>query len=207
MIQPPRMAGVGFSEATDGDIRNDLEARARLSKTLGIPEHWATVVQVHGNGVIRADRPGSLGEADAIWTTQKGLPVGVFTADCFGVLLTADSAVGVAHAGWRGASAGVVARLRDEMESAGHQISGAAIGPGIGPCCFEVGQEVLTRFPSDTATTTWGTPSVDLRRAVESELPAVEVWTSPNCTHHDEGWFSHRRDGSSRRLAAVGWLP
>lgn len=205
MIRPP-LSGVAFTEARDGDIRQDLTARASLSEALGIPRDWATVRQVHGADTMRAVEDGELGQADGLWTTVRGLPVAVFTADCFGVVLRAESAVGVAHAGWRGVEAAVARRLRETMDEAGHPPFAAAIGPGIGPCCFEVGPEVAKKFPGARAETTWGTTSVDLRQSLLVQLSGLDVWTSNTCTYHDEGLFSHRRDATRLRLAAVGWV-
>lgn len=207
MIRPPGPAGVAFSEGGDGDARLDPATRSVISAGLGISEEWATVTQVHGAVSVEVGSAGPAGEADALWTTRRRLPLAVFTADCFGVVLSADGAVGVAHAGWRGVDAGVVARLRAEMAAAGHQPSRAAVGPGIGPCCFEVGPEVAERFPGGQGHTTWGTTSVDLAAALAPQLQGVEVWSSGACTRHEEGWFSHRRDGTTRRLASIGWLP
>ena len=115
MNRPPGVDGAAFTDATDGDQRNDLTARSAVSSWLGISRDWATVRQVHGSVVVRAEASGELDEADAIWSDVPGLPIAVFTADCFGVVLISESAVGVAHAGWRGVTSGVVPALREEM--------------------------------------------------------------------------------------------
>jgi len=206
MIVPPRWSGAAFSEALDGDTRNDLDARSALSVRLAVSDSWATVRQVHGSVVVKASGPGDAGSADAIWTTEPGLPVAVFTADCFAVVMTTPEAVGVAHAGWRGVLAGVVAELRSAMVRNGHAPTRAGIGPGIGPCCFEVGAEVRRQFPDDGAMTTWGTTSVDLLGSILRQLEGIETWVSNGCTYHEDGWFSHRRDARPDRLAAVGWV-
>ncbi|MEA1903377.1 MAG: polyphenol oxidase family protein [Actinomycetota bacterium] len=198
--------GAAFSEASDGDIRGSLDARASLSEALGISADWATVTQVHGSRVVRASAPGLLGEADAIWTTVRDLPLAVFTADCYGVVLASASSTGVAHVGWRGARSGIVSALRAEMSNYGEPVTRAAMGPGIAGCCFEVGEDVLAEFPEDAAMTTWGTNSVDLPRFIDRELEGLEVWGVSDCTRHDEGWFSHRGSGTLERLATVGWL-
>lgn len=206
MIRPPGWDGVAFSEGGDGDIRNDEMAREDMIRRSGAPGAWATVRQVHGADVIRVDGPGDAGEADAVWTSQPDLSVAVFTADCFAVVVHSTSAVGVAHAGWRGSARGVVAGLVTDMKAAGHQPVRAAIGPGIRPCCFEVGEEVSGRFPAYRAETTWSTSSVDLPAAIAGQLDGLDLWSSKACTRHDPGWFSYRRDATSKRLAAVGWL-
>jgi len=207
MIRPPGGNGVAFTEAGDGDQRLDHQSHAAVATALDLPDDWASVRQVHGKVILRADEPGVVGEGDAVWSTASRLPLAVFTADCFGVVLHAPDAVGVAHAGWRGASAGLLSKLRAEMAASGYAPTRAAIGPGIGPCCFEVGDEVAAKFVGFTAKTSWGTLSVDLAGFIVSALAGLEVWTADWCTMHQPGWFSHRRDQATERLATIGWLP
>lgn len=199
-------AGVAFSTAADGDLRNSPSDRTLFASRLRISDRWATVDQIHGSGVVRAGGPGPSGRHDAVFTTVPGLPVAVFTADCLGVALRAEGAAGVAHAGWRGVEVGVVPALVEAMTAAGFAPTGAAIGPGIGPCCFEVGSDVASRFPATASTTTWGTPSVDLRAAVRAQIGSIEVWESSVCTMCAPGLHSHRVDATSARMAAVAWI-
>lgn len=207
MIRPPGQIGAAFTDGSDGDLRGDEAARLRLVEGHGLPKRWATARQVHGADVVRVGEPGLAGSADALWTTEPDLAVAIFTADCFGVVIRAEKAVGVAHAGWRGASAGVVDHLRSTMTRSGHLPLAAAVGPGIGPCCFEVGREVVDRFPGHQSTTTWHTTSIDLRAAVVAQLGGLETWVSETCTRHEGGYFSHRESGTSERMATLGWLP
>jgi polyphenol oxidase len=206
MIRPPGWSGVAFSERSDGDVRHDPAARGAVSRVLGVVDRWGELTQAHGGDVVRVAGPGNAGVADAMWTTESGLPLAVFTADCLGVVLVGAGVVGVAHAGWRGAVAGVVANLRSAMNDAGLAPSRAAIGPGIGPCCFEVGTEVSELF-ADVTSTRWGTTSVDLVQAVTAQLDGIELWDAGSCTVHEEAWFSHRGDGTPERMASIGWLP
>jgi len=205
MIRPP-WDGVAFSERSDGDLRNDPVARDRASSRLGLPPDWAEARQVHGNEVVRVEEPGPSGDADALWTSEHQLPLAMFTADCLGVVLGSPGAVGVAHAGWRGAAGEVVGRLRDSMSRAGHPPVRAALGPGIGPCCFEIGPEVAEQFPGHLSRTTWGTTSVDLAAVVSVAVAGLDVWSCDACTKHEDGWFSHRADATTQRMAAIGWL-
>lgn len=206
MIIPPGWGGTAFSEAEDGNLRSQ-PARDSFSAALGISNRWAEVNQVHGSDVVEARAPGTVGSADAIWTTTQSLPLAIFTADCFGIVLISDSAVGVAHAGWRGAQAGVVAQLAETMTERGHRPDRAAIGPGIGPCCFEVGSEVAEQFPDERSSTTWGTTSVDLAAVVRKQLPAgIESWAAERCSMHEPGWFSHRATATLDRMVALAWI-
>jgi hypothetical protein len=207
MIRPDGFRGAAFGDSFDGDARRDAPARTGLSSRLGISENWAWLRQVHGAAVVEVMKPGDQGEADAAWTAVPGLPLVIATADCLPVILEGDRAVGVAHAGWRGAAAGVVGALRRAMEEAGMPPVRAAIGPGIGACCFEVGPEVAARFPGHESETDWSMTSVDLAGAVSDALVGLEVWRSPDCTMGDERYRSHRRDGSPERQVAIAWLP
>lgn len=198
-----RSALVAFTEAVDGDMRADPSARERLSDGLGVARAWATVDQVHGSDIIEVTAPGSHGPADGLFTTRSDLPLAVFTADCIGVVIEGVGAVGVAHAGWRGAAEGVVPALVKRFRDGGHEILRAVIGPHIRSCCFEVGDDVALRFPGHVTATSWGTRSVDLAAVVEEQLEGVDVVDFAACTRHEERWFSHRRDAGSSRLAAL----
>ncbi len=207
MIRPPGHDGAVFTEASDGDQRSSDLSREKVCDVIGISSAWATVRQAHGNRVMQVDGPGVAGDADAMWTVETGLPLAVYTADCFGVVLLADGAVGVAHAGWRGVDSAVVAALFNKLERAGHRPHAAAVGPGIGPCCFEVGQDVAVRFEPFVDTTTWGTTSVDLVAALGEQIAGLEMWSADGCTRHEPNWFSHRRNATFQRLATIAWLP
>lgn len=194
----PAGPGTVFTFASDGDVRADPSAR----KALPVPSAWATVAQVHGDRVVTAAGAGDHGEADAVLTREPDLSVAVFTADCLGIVLHGPGVVAAVHAGWRGLAAGVVERA---VEAVG-EVTAAAIGPHIRSCCFEVGPEVADRFPDHIAATTWGTTSVDLTAAAVSRLP-VGVVDVGVCSRCGEDTFSHRKDGTAARMAAVGWLP
>lgn len=94
------------------------------------------------------------------------------------------------------------------MSESGHRPLRAALGPRIGPCCFEVGPEVANEFGLGVVgETRWRTTSVDLPAVVEDQLDGLDLWVSDVCTLHDEDWFSHRGTGTPERMAAIGWLP
>ena len=207
MIRPTGFRGAAFGRASHGDGRRDGDTRKQISRLLGIPTEWAYLRQVHSGDVVRAVAPGVLGEADALFTTERGLPMVVATADCFPIVMEGPGSAAVVHAGWRGVAAGVAANTRRALEEAGSPAQRAAIGPGIGPCCFEVGPEVAARFPGRTATTTGGSLSVDLRAALADQLNGLDVWRAAECTFCGDGYESYRREGTDRRQVALAWLP
>jgi hypothetical protein len=176
--------------------------------------------QVHGARVVSVPPGGPIPEADGLAT--RGEPVGVVTADCVPVLLVdARRRVAAAvHAGWRGASAGVletaVAHLGRAFGSAPSDLE-AAIGPAVGPCCYEVGPEVEEAFRRRSGERTapaWvrgpGKSRLDLREAARRLLLAdgvSAVSVLGPCTACDAGYHSYRRDGpaTGRQLSFVGW--
>ena len=208
IIRPPGFRGVAFTTAEAGDMaRGD---RAEVSARLGIRDHWATAKQIHGARVLDVTASGRAGSADALVTSKNDLPVAVFTADCAGVVLETARAVAVVHAGWRGAAAGVVANAARRLERGTSRygpVRRAALGPLIGPCCFEVGDEVAALFPGWETATTWKTTSVDLRGLIRAQVPSAVWWSMDDCTMCGEEWFSHRADGTHSRQAAIGWIP
>lgn len=206
MIQPLPWPGAAFTIESDGDQREQAN-REVVSAALGVSAEWATVHQVHGNRVVEVEGPGPVGmEADALFTRVPGLVVAVVTADCVAVVVGGTAGVGVAHAGWRGIAAGVVGGMVKAMRSVGLNLDWAAVGPFIGPCCFEVGPQVARRFLPQVTLSRQGRPSVDLGGAVAEQLGDLPIWWSQRCTLHQPGSFSHRRDGTPRRMAALGWI-
>jgi hypothetical protein len=213
---------MGFTGAPDpAAVRG---ARSRFLEGAGAdPAAAAAVRQVHGARVLAAgpaergrgglDPGGSLGEADGILTAEAGLPLLVLSADCVvAALATSDGrALSVFHAGWRGAAAGIagaaVAALA-ERSGAPPGAMRAVLGPAIGPCCYEVGEEVAAAFPGFLRPGRGERPHLDLPGAVRGALAAAgvpegAVAGAGECTLCGRGWFSHRRgDGGRQMLAA-----
>ncbi len=186
------------------------------------------VRQVHGDECLDADAApgGLLGAADALLTRVRGRPLAVFTADCVPVIVAdpAAPALGLAHAGWRGTVRGVASRLvRALVERAGARPERlvAALGPSIGPCCYEVDEPVVgplrAAFPD--AWTAWARPAgrgrwwLDLWAANEAQLeaagvPAAGIASPGLCTAcRGDLFYSYRRDkGLVGRLAALAVL-
>jgi YfiH family protein len=199
---------------TGDDPDRVRENRHRLAAALG--RNPADVVmgrQVHGADLRWHDRrqqPRVFGdvvkspeEVDAHATAEPGLAPLVMVADCLPIAVSGPAGVAMVHGGWRGLAGGIVAtaaaRVRAEV---------AAIGPGIGPCCYEVGEEVLSEF-TDLEGVAVGrmldltaVATQLLERAGVEELDASGLCTSCN----PELLFSHRRDGEQTgRQAGLVW--
>ena len=142
-----------------------------------------------------------------MFTTEQGLPLAVATADCVPVIVEGDAVTAVIHAGWRGVASGVVPATLAAIEAAGLLPARAAIGPSIGPCCYEVGEELLDLFPRHRSSTNDGAFSVDLGAAVAEQLGGLAVWRSPACTSCDEGLHSFRQTRTAARQVSVAWIP
>lgn len=213
-----------FSERRHGNLsstggehaEHGHAARERLREAIGVSV-LARGRQVHGTHVRWIAEPPTVGEqttaagaeeeADGQATALNGVGALVLSADCLPIALGTEGAVAMLHAGWRGLAAGVleqgIASLRAHCHEG--QIT-AVVGPGAGPCCYEVGPEVqraLGRRPGAGA-------RVDLRAIARERLLAAGVLRVSDveaCTICDERFFSHRREGArAGRQGGVAWL-
>lgn len=218
----------GFTHRRTGNIAHRrphvpgelARTRAAVAADVGADvDHLHLMRQVHGAdvGVVdAATRPGEeLRDVDALVTGLPGRALAVQVADCVPVLIAVDHrAVAAVHVGRRGLRAGVVDAALDRLGEIAGSLSGAraATGPAIGGCCYEVPSElqrdVVAAHPEAEATTTWGTPSLDLPAAVRPQLErrgVAVVSGTPGCTRCDPAgrWFSHRADPAAGRQAGV----
>jgi hypothetical protein len=159
--------------------------------------------QVHATGIATDDDPAS--EADGQVTRAGDVAATVLVADCLPVAIAAPDGVAMVHAGWRGLAAGI---LRRGVAALGDGPKAAAIGPGIGVCCYEVGDEVRAAF-ADHPGARRGR-NLDLKLAARRQLRAAgveEIEDCDLCTACDpERFFSHRRDGDDTgRQAGIAW--
>jgi YfiH family protein len=193
-----------------------IENRARLAGAVGF-KSWDVPI---GLQVHKADlavhvapqepspfaEPGTpLEEVDGHVVRGPGLAPLVLTADCLPVALCGPGGVAMLHCGWRGLAAGIVARGAAVVEA-----SAAAIGPGIGPCCYEVGPEVLDAFDGLGEGIASGRmldlPEVARRLLARAGVERVE--SAGICTFCEPGlFFSHRRDkGLTGRMGNLAWI-
>lgn len=165
------------------------------------PVAWAK--QIHSATALPA-RPGACGEGDALFTREAGLALSVVTADCVPVLLAGPAGLAAVHAGWRGIASGVVPAAIAAAGVERPEEWTAWIGPAIGPCCYEVGEDVAAQIvaasrPEVAFPGPAGKPHLDLHAAVRHQLKAAgigEVISIPDCTRCDtERLWSYRREG------------
>jgi YfiH family protein len=209
-------ASLNLGVLTDDEPDAVLENRRRLSAMLGFaPERVAIGRQVHGaelqfNSGPQVPspfaEPGSpIAELDGQVIAEPNLAALVFVADCLPIALAGPGGLAMLHCGWRGLAAGIVARGAKAVAA-----TDAAIGPGIGACCYEVGDEVLGAFAE------LGPGISDDRRLDLSEVArrlleraGIErIESAGICTSCEPDlFFSHRRDrGTTGRQAGIAWL-
>ncbi|MBT3149710.1 peptidoglycan editing factor PgeF [Streptomyces sp. CHD11] len=216
----PARAESRAGEAGDdpGAVRANRELAA---KSLGVdPARVVWMNQVHRADALVVDEPWGerpVPEVDAIVTARRGLPLAVLTADCVPVLL-ADPVAGVvaaAHAGRPGMLAGVVPAAVRAMTGLGADPARivARTGPAVCGRCYEVPDamrdEVAAAEPAARATTSWGTPAVDVAAGVRTQLERLgvrDLEQSAVCTRESADHFSYRRDRTTGRLAGYVWL-
>jgi len=184
--------------------------RTILASRIGLPlDAVLQGRQVHGARVERrATGDGAIAEADGQATSTAGLAALVLTADCLPVALASPHAVAMLHAGWRGLAAGVLEEGVKALRELGGQDGPieAAIGPGAGGCCYEVGAEVHGAFGREPRR-----GPIDLKAIARERLSAAGVDTVHDvglCTMCSDAelFFSHRRDGGvTGRQAGVAW--
>lgn len=216
---PYRSLNLGF---LTGDRAEDvMDNRRRAVKALDVPD-FAAGEQVHGAEIVRVggkragagfEEPGgAIAGADALAVAGDRLPVAVLVADCLPIALASstEGRVVAVHAGWRGLAAGILGRALDVFD----EPSGiaAAIGPAIGPCHYEVGEEVAlavaTSSPAGIVTERRdGRLFLDLPETAARILRAAGVRSIDRagiCTADEpRRFYSHRRDGTTGRQALI----
>jgi YfiH family protein len=214
--------GVAAWSDPGGPFRPEVQAALRPAGLDVGRAAWAR--QVHGADAVRVAGPGFAGQADALITTQPGLALAVFTADCLGVLLCdlQGGVLAAAHAGWRGTAGGMVAAAVGALTGAGGRPERvrAAISPSIGPCCYEVDEPVIAAFRRGHPGRweRWVRPAraghwmLDLWQAGEDLLaaagvPPAQIDNARLCTAcHPDLFYSYRR-GNHGRLVTLAALP
>lgn len=205
------------AEQESGRLARELGDLAELAAACEVP--LQRMHQVHGAvvaSVASVDSPQPPPTADALVTTARGVGLLVRSADCVPVLLgDADHGVIAAvHCGRSGVLAGVVPEAVGRMRDLGAERVHAWIGPHVCGRCYEVPdqlrEQVSEAVPAAWAETSWGTASLDLGAAVQSQLRAADVvWTAlPVCTREDDRLWSYRGQGAAAgRLGSVIWMP
>jgi YfiH family protein len=212
-----------------GDALDAVQAnRERLAAAIGSTPVFLR--QVHGARVVQVNAGSAsapVEAADASWTREPGVACVVLVSDCLPVLLAAPQAraVGAAHAGWRGLSAGVIEHcVRAICEGAScqaHELV-AWLGPCIGPDAFEVATDVLVAFGVEPAPVSserfryqpradddprWRADLAGLARDRLAAIGVRRVSWGTGCTMQDRSrFFSFRRDGVTGRMAAAVWI-
>jgi hypothetical protein len=217
-------ASLNCSETVGDQIAAVHANRRRILRALGCDD-LALPSQVHGDRVLEVGEGGTAGEADALLVRHRGLAAGVLTADCVPILLIAPEArqAAAVHAGWKGTALGITSlALRRLVEASGCSVQSvqAGIGPAIGACCYQVGEDVVRAIAAvagvavpaprcDREGRSW----IDLR-AINAALlraagvPGEQVHLVGPCTRcAADRCFSHRGSGgrTGRQLCAVGW--
>ena len=200
----------------DDDPHAVAANRAALREHL--PQDPVWLKQVHGARVVRADAVTDSPEADAAYTRRAETVCAVMVADCMPVLLcdTQASVVAIAHAGWRGLSAGVIENTIAAMGVKANDLL-AFLGPAIGPAAFEVGADVRDAFlAADAAAAAAFTPHREGKWLADLFLLGGQrlaragvhrIYGGGLCTFSDPArFYSYRRDRTTGRMAALIWL-
>jgi YfiH family protein len=189
---------------------NVEENRRRLCEAVGADtDRLAMNRQVHAATVNRAAAGERGREGDGLWTDEPGVPMLKLTADCLPVALArrnGEPALALLHAGRLGLLEGV---LQTGVASLGGQVA-AAVGPGIGPCCYEVGDDIADTYRARFGSGAVRGRNLDLWSVADSilrEAGVVSVERVDVCTACNSEFFSHRRDGGvTGRQGVIGYV-
>ncbi len=172
-----------------------VENRRIVCDELGLDAERLAVNRQRHTALVHRARPGARETGDALWSDEAAQPVLALAADCVPIAIattTGAPALAVAHAGWRGLAAGLV---EGTVAALGESQTAAIIGPSIGPCCYEVGPEVSSRFDDDLTDgrmlDLWTAAERALRRAGVDSIARLDRCTC--CNSHE--FFSHRASG------------
>lgn len=202
-VSEPPFDSLNLAARVGDDRAAVAENRIRVAAAAGFDLAALRLAkQVHGADVLEVGRADATvaGEADALVTRERGVTIGILTADCTPVILAGSGIVAVAHAGWRGLVAGVVEAA---VEAVG-DVGAAWVGPSIHACCYQVGPEVIEAFEgrglpvaARDRVDPGGAAVVALRRCGVEHLAR-----SIDCTSCEARYFSYRRDGLTGRQGA-----
>jgi hypothetical protein len=209
-----RYASLNLGFATEDDQTAQRRNRAALATLVGAPP-TAWQYQVHGDEVGIVDDLAQLSQRprmDGRATRLRGVAPAALAADCLPVAIAGGGAVAMVHAGWRGLAAGVLeagVQAVRELAVGDQAVLHAAIGPGAGSCCYQVGAEVFDAFAAHPDAVR--DDRVDLKAIAAARLRGAgvgEVHDLGMCTIcTPELFFSHRRDrGITGRQAGLAWL-
>jgi polyphenol oxidase len=209
-----------------GDFAITAEPAALAARRRSVADHpWVWLHQVHGAEVVTVTAQNRLQvsgmDADALVTAEPEVVLAVQTADCLAVTLhSPEGIIGVAHAGWRGLEAGVVARTIEVMHGLGASVVHRHVGPFICGACYEFGTAELDRLAGKfgdrvRSTTAEGSAGLELGELLLAGL-GEPFWPLPDghlharglapCTaEQPERWFSYRARAESERMATVIW--
>lgn len=206
-------ASLNLGRKSGDEVARVDENRRIACESVGADvEKLALNYQVHSNRVVKAV-PAARGEhADGLWTDEAFLPILAMSADCLPIVLArangAAPAIAVLHAGWRGLLEDIAA---SGVRALGEGSLAAAIGPAIGPCCYQVGEEVAAPFRERFGGDVVRNGRLDLWTSAERALRAagvLQVDRFDRCTACEpETFFSHRRDaGNTGRQGVIAYV-
>ena len=225
-VSSGHLASLNLGRKEEDRPENLTENKKRVAEAFGTDgDKIFTVSQVHSDRIVIIDRTDTAPEevkpfeADAIITDIKGISIGILTADCVPVLFldSRNKVIAAVHAGWKGTASKIASKtvkmMIERFESRPQEIR-AAIGPAIGACCYEVGQEVVDAvgYRGNASVQREGKWYLDLPKAnllQLQEMGITDINVSDICTScRTNLFFSHRKEmrKTGRQLSFISLI-
>ncbi len=199
-------------------VRHVAQNRQQLITALQLPNPPLWLQQVHSTTVWQAEHGSTQRVADAIIARSRQTVCAVLTADCLPLLLCSQNGAEIAaiHAGWRGLAQGIIQNTIRQMQTSAGQLM-VWMGPAIGPDAYEVDQPVYERFVDQNPALAscfasaraghWQMDIYAIARQILKQQGVTQIYGGEHCTYTEkELFFSHRRDGTTGRMASLIWI-
>lgn len=217
-------ASLNLAQHVGDDPRRVAENRQMIKSWLNLPNDPFWLNQIHSSRVVQATVDNLMSSADASFTSEAGIVCAVMTADCLPLLLCSKNGTQVAaiHAGWKGLAAGIISNTLNAMQTERKSLQTAYpdflawMGPAIGPCCFQVGDDLRLTFLRKSSEYAcafrqqdaqhWLADIYQLAKIELATLGIDRIYGGDFCTMTDgQRFYSYRRDGQTGRMATLIW--
>ncbi len=200
---------VVYTERVDGTMQKE-EAKERVRKMLGLKALFTPTLQRHTTKVMKG---GYKGVGDGVYVDERGVGVGIVTADCMGIIMSDGKRVMALHAGWKGLFGGIIKAGLKQFEKVDEVL--VFIGPRIDKCCYEVKEDFVVeakkvggeKFIEERGKIKYfSLLEMAIAILIKEGIRKNKIYFEKRCTKCDKSLFSYRNEERGKVFLTVGWL-